>query len=786
MIMKKLFLFIGAFLMLTTFGFAQVQNTSVKYVQKQGMNQLFMAPNSGVASHFDFSNNQAKVDAEAYGGNTTSFLYGSIVVADGTYAETGEIATDPFPMAEEFADGIVYRVDNGGGFYSVDPDDGTATTLGALSGFTGTPTGLAYDWGNGIMYVMMLDGDNAPNLFTLDMTTYALTAIGSVGTGMIIAMDFAADGFLYGPAIDDDNLYKIDPATGVTTLIGAIGVDLNYGQDVSFDFNTGLLYTVSCGGAYSYGTYDLTTGALTEIFDFVDQQFGTLVICNIPADPTAPAASTDLLVTQDGMGGLTVDVSWTNPALDVAGDPLAELTLIELFINDETPAEYSNNSPIIDGDESESVTVPSAGSYTFTVIGTNSTGEGLPTSVTVWIGVNIPALLDDVIENTTLDVTPETQAVAIGADALVNAVVTYPDVVDADLEDYYSDAIVNLGAALADPVDLSIIYTLNENAPVDLGTFTIPAGTSEIYLSDVIGIPRPLLTTCEGLSFDWALTISGLGVGLYDVVVTAVTNTAAEFGTDDVVLATDNAQILSGDMITYDFEDGMPDGFTIIDGECGWMFGPDGGSQYFPIADHTSYAYVNDDACNGDMSDVWMKLHPVDYTGVAAPFMQFENVRYYDIFTIKASTNGSDWVDVVVLSSDAISEWTTETIDLSAYAEAPMVYLAFHYNDNGEWGYGWAVDDILMNGVLADLTGLEDNMLNEVNLYPNPTTGIVNISNVNGATISIVNMIGQTVYSTVATSDTFTIDASVWEQGTYIVRIANNDEVMVKKFNLMK
>jgi hypothetical protein len=241
---------------------------------------------------------------------------------------------------------------------------------------------------------------------------------------------------------------------------------------------------------------------------------------------------------------------------------------------------------------------------------------------------------------------------------------------------------------------------------------------------------------------------------------------------------------LDGDYIVFDFEEGVPTGMTFVDGECGWEIGAAGSSDYFAIPDHGTYAYVNDDACNGDMSDVWMKLPAIDFTGVAAPGMMFENVRYNDIFTIKASIDGSEWTDVQIMSADEISEWTTEIIDLSAYADAPMVYIAFHYNDNAAWGYGWAVDDIMINGIIV--TSIESNISETINVYPNPTSGTVNISNVNGASISVINMLGQEIFSTVAASDILTIDASVWEQGTYMVRIVNNEEVNVVKFNLVK
>ena len=221
--------------------------------------------------------------SEAYTGCSTDGNYSIINLPDGALTGVGTIASDPFPMAEEFADGVIYRVLNGGGFGTVDPD-GSFTSLGSLSGFSGTVTGLAYDWENDVMYAMVLDASNAANLCILDLGTLSLTQVGSAGTAMTIGIDMANDGYIYGPSISDENLYQYDPATGAETLIGACtdAGDLNYGQDVSYNVDDELLYTITCGTVYAYGTYDLSTGAFTQIADMSEQQYATFVITNEP------------------------------------------------------------------------------------------------------------------------------------------------------------------------------------------------------------------------------------------------------------------------------------------------------------------------------------------------------------------------------------------------------------------------------------------------------------------------------------------------------------------------
>jgi hypothetical protein len=217
----------------------------------------------------------------AYVGNTTSLTYSEIDLTSGTTTPVGTINTTPFPMAEEFNGTAIYRINDDMTIGTVDPV-GNFTTLGTLSGVTGTPTGIAYDWDNDIMYVLVLDASNLPQLCTLNMSTYALTLVGTGASGMIIGIDFAEDGFLYGPSLDDDNLYKINPLDGSVSIIGPVGRDLNYGQDVSFDGQLGIMYSCTVGALYDFGYYNLQTGEFFPIAGTNGEQIGTMCITKTP------------------------------------------------------------------------------------------------------------------------------------------------------------------------------------------------------------------------------------------------------------------------------------------------------------------------------------------------------------------------------------------------------------------------------------------------------------------------------------------------------------------------
>ncbi len=73
-----------------------------------------------------------------------------------------------------------------------------------------------------------------------------------------------------------------------------------------------------------------------------------------------------------------------------------------------------------------------------------------------------------------------------------------------------------------------------------------------------------------------------------------------------------------------------------------------------------------------------------------------------------------------------------------------------------------------------------------ISIYPNPTTGIVNINNVEGATIEVLNLMGQVVKTIENASAINNIDLSNNANGTYFVRVVKGNEVSTTKINIVK
>ncbi len=79
-------------------------------------------------------------------------------------------------------------------------------------------------------------------------------------------------------------------------------------------------------------------------------------------------------------------------------------------------------------------------------------------------------------------------------------------------------------------------------------------------------------------------------------------------------------------------------------------------------------------------------------------------------------------------------------------------------------------------------TGIENPISENVKLYPNPANNQLNFENISGfETITISNIIGQTVLKSSINSNSHTLDISGLEQGTYFVKIESAGQVVLKK-----
>lgn len=81
--------------------------------------------------------------------------------------------------------------------------------------------------------------------------------------------------------------------------------------------------------------------------------------------------------------------------------------------------------------------------------------------------------------------------------------------------------------------------------------------------------------------------------------------------------------------------------------------------------------------------------------------------------------------------------------------------------------------------------GLSEKSVSRFHLYPNPSNTVVNLSNVKGNKIELISLDGKVLYTNSVTTESFTLDVSMFENGTYLVRILDeNNNVMIEKLNI--
>ena len=83
------------------------------------------------------------------------------------------------------------------------------------------------------------------------------------------------------------------------------------------------------------------------------------------------------------------------------------------------------------------------------------------------------------------------------------------------------------------------------------------------------------------------------------------------------------------------------------------------------------------------------------------------------------------------------------------------------------------------------ITDIEENTDESINVYPNPTNGLLNVSGNGVMQITVNNLLGQTLSETLAEGNA-TLDLSGYRPGCYLVRIATDKGITVKKIEVKK
>lgn len=156
----------------------------------------------------------------------------------------------------------------------------------------------------------------------------------------------------------------------------------------------------------------------------------------------------------------------------------------------------------------------------------------------------------------------------------------------------------------------------------------------------------------------------------------------------------------------------------------------------------------------------------------------------FDHYNIYRSTTNSNY--------ELIGESTGLTYhdDLTDVGPGTYYYqvTAFYskYDEECESDPATAYGDETQDYVVVEVTSIEENGVNGMMIYPNPTQGNMTIMAEAMTRISIINTLGQVVYDQAVATDNTVINMSQFDAGIYMVRITTETGVAVERVTVVR
>lgn len=138
-------------------------------------------------------------------------------------------------------------------------------------------------------------------------------------------------------------------------------------------------------------------------------------------------------------------------------------------------------------------------------------------------------------------------------------------------------------------------------------------------------------------------------------------------------------------------------------------------------------------------------------------------------------------------STDDVNYELIAQVSSKSYTEGIDVNGTYHYqvtavyvNDDEE-----CESDPIHVSILVPV-GVNENMLDDMMIYPNPTRGGLNIKAEGITRITISNTLGQVIYDINTNSNDEMVDMSQYEAGVYMVRVMTENGVSTRRITLVK
>ncbi len=196
------------------------------------------------------------------------------------------------------------------------------------------------------------------------------------------------------------------------------------------------------------------------------------------------------------------------------------------------------------------------------------------------------------------------------------------------------------------------------------------------------------------------------------------------------------------------------------------------------------------------VNEDWLISPAMDMTNMTNITFSFDHARNYatnDNLFVMISTDYSgsgdptaaDWSDITAgFIFPETGTWdfnSSGSADITEYA-AGQVYLAFVYNSSVDDAATWEVDNTIVLGVLG--TGISNNTINELTVYPNPAADYFNVTLENDAEISVYSLTGQKVIEVSGVSGNNQVSVNDLQSGVYFVSVIANGQKYMSKLTV--
>jgi len=171
-------------------------------------------------------------------------------------------------------------------------------------------------------------------------------------------------------------------------------------------------------------------------------------------------------------------------------------------------------------------------------------------------------------------------------------------------------------------------------------------------------------------------------------------------------------------------QDNLPELWSqfTLSNDGGWLSGTSSElqSQWWGIEPHGNFIATNDDACDCNKSEDYLITPPLNLSELDNAILSFASYFSGEAFqgsidraTIEYSLDeGDSWIVLTEIAGNGNSDntvWENHNVNLTEILEYNDVLLAFHYDDDGGWMFGWAIDDVVIYepiGLNAEMTSL--------------------------------------------------------------------------------